>query len=78
MENRATECYEHQILGSIIVEKIVGIKKIYTLKISGNEHRYGPFFRCDQEDETDRQEVPQEGWLAGEGAVGVEYVLILR
>ena len=24
------------------------------------------------------QEVPQEGWLAGEGTAGVEYVLILR
>ena len=41
-------------------------------------HGYGSFFCGDQEDETDRQEVPQEGWLAGEGAVGVEYVLILR
>ena len=58
--------------------KILGGKVRGCGEIPPYGHRYGPFFRCDQEDETDRQEVPQEGWLAGERATGVGYMLILR
>lgn len=54
------------------------VEKFRCSEISTYGHGYGSFFCGDQEDETDRQEVPQEGWLAGEGAAGVEYVLILR
>ena len=58
--------------------KILGGKVQDVVKFSTYGHGYGSFFCGDQEDENDRQEVPQEGWLAGEGAAGVEYVLILR